>query len=592
RPAVSLKRSSSDVDQSMRRRLFGIGVLIVCLLGVLVFRVTQLQTWGRSAYLAESIDQRTRVNTIRASRGVIFDRNGNEIALSVPTTTIWADPRAIIDPVATSHALATIIGLDAAGEADLLAKLSVNTNKFAYVAREMQKENAQAVLDLGLPGIYSYVEPARVIESGVAEAVIGRTDPDGLGTSGLELQYNDTLTGVDGTQVRQVDNNGRSIPGTANNTVQPMPGDDIVSTLDKTIQYQMDAAVLSRVKLLSAKGGTAIAIDSRTGDVLAMTNVKRRSDGTVAVAQGNFAAVEAYEPGSVAKVFSISAALNEGLVTPETVLTVPGIVNIDNFPIRDAWPHGPLDMSVRTILAESSNIGTMMVAEKVEFNRLHDYLSAFGFGKHTGLNYPGESRGILKSVKKTYGTERSTVSYGYGFAASPLQMISAANVVANGGTYVAPRLVSATIDKNGKRHEAEASATRPVLKPETAATMTDLMRDVVCYGTGERAKVKGMEIAGKTGTGYKLQANGTYNTDAGGRRYFASFVGFFPASAPRVTMLVSIDEPSSSSIDRFGGTAAAPVFAQLVPTVMHELGIEPTGTDSGCHGRVAPNVGH
>lgn len=592
REVASLKKSSAEVDQSMRKRLLGIGMLIICLLGVLVLRVAQLKTWGRSAYLAESISQRTRVNTLRASRGVIFDRNGNEIALSVPTTTIWADPRAVVDPAATSHAVATIVGLDAAGEADLMAKLAVKDSKFTYVARELPKETARAVLDLGLPGIYSYVEPAREIESGVAEAVIGRTDPDGLGTSGLELQYNKTLTGVDGTQVRQVDNNGRSIPGTANNTVQPVPGDDIVSTLDKTIQYQMDAAVLARVKSLSAKGGTAIAIDSRTGDILAMTNVKRRDDGTVALAQGNFAAVEAYEPGSVAKVFSISAAINEGAVNPDTVLTVPGIVNIDNFPIRDAWPHGPLDMNVRTILAESSNIGTMMVAEKLDFNRLHDYLSAFGFGQHTGLQYPGESKGILKSVKKTYGTERSTVSYGYGFAASPLQLISAANVVANNGTYVAPRLVSATIDRNGKRHEAGESKTRPVLAPATAATMTDLMRDVVCYGTGERAKVKGMTIAGKTGTGYKLQANGTYNTDAGGRRYFASFVGFFPATAPRVTMLVSIDEPSSASIDRFGGTAAAPVFAQLVPTVMHELGIEPTGTDSACQGRVAPNVGH
>ena len=576
----------------MRRRLLGIGMGIIVLLGVLVVRVAQLQTWGRSSYLAESIDQRTRVNTLRASRGVIFDRNGNEIALSVPTTTIWADPRAIVDPVATTRALSVIIGLDPTAEAALLEKLSVKTSKFAYVSREMSKENAKAVLDLGLEGIYSYVEPARVIESGVAEAVIGRTDPDGLGTSGLELQYNETLTGVDGTQVRQVDNNGRSIPGTANNTVQPMPGDDIVSTLDKTIQYQMDAAVLARVKALSAKGGTAIAIDSRTGDILAMTNVKRRADGTVGIAQGNFAAVEAYEPGSVAKVFSISSALDSGVVTPETVLTVPGIVNIDTFKIRDAWPHGPLDMSVRTILAESSNIGTMMVAEKMDFRNLHDYLSSFGFGRHTGLEYPGETRGSLKSVKNTYGTERATLSYGYGFAASPLQMVSAVNVVANGGTYVSPRLVSATIDKNGRRHELDASGTRPVIKPATAATMTDLMRDVICYGTGERAKVRGMEIAGKTGTGYKLQANGTYNTDAGGRRYFASFVGFFPAAAPRVTMLVSIDEPSSSSIDRFGGTAAAPVFAQLVPTVMHELGIEPTGTDSGCHGRVAPNVGH
>jgi cell division protein FtsI (penicillin-binding protein 3) len=247
---------------------------------------------------------------------------------------------------------------------------------------------------------------------------------------------------------------------------------------------------------------------------------------------------------------------------------------------------------VRTILSESSNIGTMMVADSVGFTKIHDYLSAFGFGARTGLGYPGESKGILKSVRKTYGTERSTVSYGYGFAATPLQLVSAVNVIANNGKYVAPRLVAASIDRNGKRSEAGPSALHDVLSAETAATMTDMMRDVVCTGTGERAKVKGMEIAGKTGTGYKLQANGTYNTDAGGRRYFASFVGFFPAAAPRVTMLVSIDEPNSGSIDRFGGTAAAPVFAQVVPTVMNELGIEPTGSGTGCAGRVGADVGH
>lgn len=576
----------------MRKRMRVMVAILALLSSLLVVRVVQLKTWDRSGYLAASIDQRTRVNTIRASRGVIFDRNGNELALSVPTTTIWADPRAIVDPIATAHALAGMLGLDAPGEASLVEKLSKKDSKFTYVSREMSKESAAAVLALGLTGIYSYVEPARVIESGVAEAVIGKTDPDGVGTSGLELQYNDVLTGEDGTQVRQVDSKGQSIAAADGKTVQPVPGDDVVLTIDKTIQYQMDAAVVARVSRLSAKGGTAIAIDSKTGDVLAMTNVKRREDGTVAVAQGNYAAVEAYEPGSVAKVFSVSAAINEGLVTPDSTLNVPGVVRIDNFPIRDAWPHGPIDMNVRTILAESSNIGTMLVAEKMEFTKFHDYLSNFGFGRHTGLEYPGESRGILKSIKKTYGTERSTVSYGYGFAATPLQLVSAVNVVANKGTYVSPRLLDATIDKNGKRRQAEASKTRDVISPQTAATMTDMMRDVICYGTGERAKVKGMEIAGKTGTGYKVQANGTYNTDAGGRRYFASFVGFFPAADPRVTMLISIDEPSSSSIDRFGGTAAAPVFAELVPTVMQELGIEPTGTNSGCHGRVGTLAGH
>jgi cell division protein FtsI (penicillin-binding protein 3) len=163
--------------------------------------------------------------------------------------------------------------------------------------------------------------------------------------------------------------------------------------------------------------------------------------------------------------------------------------------------------------------------------------------------------------------------------------------VANNGTYIAPKLVSATIDKSGIRREVKGATTRPVLKPETAATMQSMLRDVVCTGTGELAQVKGMEIAGKTGTGYKVQSNGTYQTDAGGRKYFASFAGFFPASSPEVTILVSIDEPDAQSRDRFGGTAAAPVFARLVPAVMHELGIEATGAGTGCKAGAAP-AGH
>jgi cell division protein FtsI (penicillin-binding protein 3) len=176
-------------------------------------------------------------------------------------------------------------------------------------------------------------------------------------------------------------------------------------------------------------------------------------------------------------------------------------------------------------------------------------------------------------------------------AATPLQLIAGVNTVANKGPYVAPQLVSATIDKAGKRHPVPESATHSVLKPETAATMTEMLREVICTGTGELAQVKGMEIAGKTGTGYKVQSNGTYSTDTGGRKYFASFVGYFPAANPRVTMLISIDEPDASSRDRFGGTAAATVFARLVPGVMHELGIQATGSGTGCKAG-AKSAGH
>ena len=587
----SSKIPSSEAHHRVKNRIRWMVGLFIFLLTLLFGRVVLLQTVQRDGYFAASVEQRTRVNILRAARGVIFDRNGNELALSVPSTTVYADPRGMTDIPGVVRGLSVALAYTPEQEARLLATLSKPGSKFSYIARGLTKENAQTLLGLGLPGVYSYTEPARQVEGGVAGAVIGRTDPDGLGTSGLEKQFNKILTGVDGKGIREVDENGRSIAGAQSTTVAPVPGDDIVLTLDKNIQFQTDTALLDRVGQLSAKGGTAIVMNTTTGQVYAMSNVRRNAAGSAVLASGNFAAVEAYEPGSVAKVFSVSAALNEGAVTPETVLRVPGAIVVDNFPIRDAWPHPTMDMSVRTIVSESSNIGTLMTAEKISSHSLHDYLYAFGFGQKTGLNYPGESRGTLRPANKWRGTEKVTVSYGYGMAVTPLQMIAGVNTVANKGTYVAPQLVSATIDKAGKRHPVPESVTRSVIKPETAAVMTDILRESICTGTGELAQVKGMEIAGKTGTGYKVQSNGTYSTDTGGRKYFASFVGYFPAANPQVTMLISIDEPDASSRDRFGGTAAATVFARLVPGVMHELGIQATGSGTGCKAG-AKSAGH
>ena len=587
----SSKIPSSEAHHRVKNRIRGMVVFFAVLLTLLFGRVVLLQTVQRDGYFAASVDQRTRVSILRAARGVIFDRNGNELALSVPSTTVYVDPRDVTDIPGVARALSVALAHTPEQEAKLLAALSKPGSKFSYIARGLTQEKAQTLLGLALPGVYSYKEPSRQVEGGVAGAVIGRTDPDGLGMSGLEKQFNKILTGVDGKGIREVDKNGRSIAGVQSTTAAPVPGDDIVLTLDKNIQFQTDTALLDRVGQLSAKGGTAIVMNTTTGQVYAMSNVRRNAAGSAVLASGNFAAVEAYEPGSVAKVFSVSAALNEGAVTAETVFKVPGAIVVDNFPIRDAWPHGPIDMNVKAIVSESSNIGTLMTAEKISSNSLHDYLYAFGFGQKTGLEYPGESRGTLRAANKWRGTEKVTVSYGYGMAVTPLQMIAGVNTVANKGTYVAPQLVSATIDKAGKRHPVPESATRSVLKPETAAVMTDMLREVICTGTGELAQVKGMEVAGKTGTGYKVQTNGTYSTDTGGRKYFASFVGYFPAANPQVTMLISIDEPDASSRDRFGGTAAATVFARLVPGVMHELGIQATGSGTGCKAG-AKSAGH
>ena len=578
----SEKISSVEAHQRVKKRLRFTVAFFAVMLTLIMGRVVLLQTVQRGDYYAASVDQRTRVNIVRAARGLIFDRNGNELALSVPSTTVYADPREVTDPVATARQLAIHLALTPEDEAALAERLGREGSKFHYIARGLTKDQANVLLNLNLPGIYSYIEPSREIESGVAEAVIGRTDPDGVGISGLELQFNDLLAGADGKVVREVDKRGRSIAGQVTTAATSVPGDDLVLTIDKAVQYHTDTALLDRVGQLSARGGSAIVMDSQTGEIYAMSNVRRDESGKAVLANGNFAAVEAYEPGSIAKVFSVSAAMNEGKVNQGTILSVPGITVIDGFPIRDAWPHPTMDMSVRTIISESSNIGTMMAAQTIAPEKLHEYLTAFGFGQKTGVDYPGESRGILRDAKKWRGTEKFTVSYGYGYAATALQMVAGVNAVANKGTYVAPRLVSATIDKSGKKVELKPSNSRQVISAETAAEMTSMLQETVCSGTGELAQVKGMHVAGKTGTGYKVQDNGTYATDAGGRKYFASFVGYFPAEAPRITMYISIDEPNSSSRDRFGGTAAAPVFARLVPSIMRELNIEATGTGTGC----------
>jgi cell division protein FtsI (penicillin-binding protein 3) len=556
--------------------------------GLLVGRVVILQTVEAADYREAGVAQRETSVTLRADRGTIFDRDGTELAISVPSVSIYANPTAVADPAGTAHVLATVLRLPAEEEARLAADLADRDREFVYVARLLDQETADAVLALDLAGIDGVEEPKRIRAAGdLGLGVIGRTDPFGAGATGLELQYDDTLQGTDGRMVKELDGSGRSMPGGSRVLEPARPGTDLVLTLDRSVQYQVEQALLARVEQLQARGGHTVVMDVDTGELYAVASVRRGDDGVARTTSGNLAAVEAYEPGSVAKVFSIAAALDQGVATPDTYFEVPGVKIFDQnseyeFKITDAYPHDVQPMSVRDILVHSSNIGTWLVAERLGSERLGQYLDAFGFGRATGLGFPRESRGIVKPADEWQGTERVTVSYGYGFAATALQLAAAVNVVANGGVYVSPKLVLGTIDASGELVASPPSETRQVLRPETAAQMRDLMTDVVCEGTAQLAQLPGISVAGKTGTGYKVQDNGTYEGDDGERAYFATFVGFFPADDPEVTILVSIDEPDPTTRDRFGGTAAAPVFADLSQVAIHELQVEPSPGDAGC----------
>ena len=568
-------------------RLAYVRIGVSLMLCAMLLRTGYLQTIGSGQYRDASVSQRTRVNTVHAERGSILDRNGLELAIPVPYRTVYADPREVVDPVGTAHAVAALLAMTPEAEVALAEKLQDKTSSFTYIARQASQEVADSLIALQLPGVSAYNESGRELTSDGLRALVGRTDPDGLGTSGLEKQFDVLLAGVNGRQVREVSAKGQSIPATQDNSVAAIPGKTLVTTIDRNIQFQVDGILAQQIARLQARSGTAIVMDSATGEIFAMSTLRLNEDGTYSADSGNIAAVEANEPGSVAKVFSIAAAINEGKVDSTTVFNVPPtfIANKGTKwqqPINDAYPHGLEDMSVRKIIVDSSNVGTLMIGQTIGPDKLHDYLKSFGFGAKSAIDFPGETKGILQSSDKWAGAKKFTTSYGYGYSATALQLIAGVNVVANNGNYVAPRLVTATVTKDGVNEPIAAGEQHAVITPETAATMRSLMTDVVCFGTATLGKVPGMTVAGKTGTAYKRQDNGTYVADDGSRSYFASFIGFIPAQQPRFTVLVSIDEPNADSMDRFGGTAAAPVFANIAQVLISELDIRPNAADLGC----------
>jgi cell division protein FtsI (penicillin-binding protein 3) len=585
-------------------------------------RVTLLQTVQASALRGAGKTQRTTEQLLKAHRGTIFDRDGADLALSVPARSVIANPKLVLDPVGTVRTLTALLQLSHAKQEALINAFTSKKNSFVYVARQIDPSLAGTVVGLRLAGISSISEDQRILPSGdVGRSIVGRTDPDLQGTAGLEQEYNDILQGVDGEQSTEHDRKFRSIAG-GDETVAPIPGSDVVLTVDRGLQYQVEKALLQRVQALTAFGGTAIVMGVDTGDIYSIANVRRDANGTAEITSANLAAVEPHEPGSVAKVFSISAAVNEGLATPETTITVPGFLVYKplnktdekwKFKIRDAEPHNPELMSLRDIIVHSSNIGTVLMTEGLGTLKFGRYLHEFGFGSTTGLGLPGESSGIMKPAADWQATEKVTPRYGYGYAATSLQLAAAVNTIANGGVYVAPRLVLSTIDAKGQTHASPASPSHEVVTPQTAATMTSMMKDVVCYGTAKYAKVPGMSVAGKTGTALlkpskdhadPAQADGTpadtapsttnptgeinppantdYQAEDGSKEYYSTFVGYFPADNPKVTILVSIDRPDPSNQDHLGGKAAGPLFSTLATIAMHELRVSPSPNDTGC----------
>lgn len=539
------------------------------LFAAIAARLVDLQAVSADRYRSLGLSQRVHTVSLPAERGSIFDRNGEDLAVSAPARTIYADPRVIADPAGTAARLAPVLGFDSQHTVALTRELSDRTRAFVYVARQVDAEHAAAVAALDLPGVSAYDESKRSYPgAGVGGSILGFTDIDGKGLGGLEYAYNAELTGKSGSLSVERDPRGREIPDSEHHYAAPERGQDLVLTVDQSIQYQAERVLVDGVKAASAKGGMALVMDVRTGDILAMATVDGATKSHGAHAAGSHEKLrpvtDVFEPGSTNKVITVAAALQEGLINPTTPMDVPYSMRIDGNTFVDAEWHPAEVWTPTDIIRESSNIGAMKIAKLLGKDRFDSYLRKFGLGTETALHLPGESAGILLDPKQYNATSMATMPIGNGIAVTAMQMLDVYGTIANGGVTRPPRLVAATVDADGNRHDLASPAGKRVVSPETAAQVATMLRAVVTDGTATQAAVAGYPVSGKTGTARKPPY------DKPPYQYVSSFVGFAPSDNPRLAAIVVLDEPEGYI---FGGEVAAPLFSQIMQFALRHEGV-------------------
>jgi cell division protein FtsI (penicillin-binding protein 3) len=568
-------------DSSRIRLLWLLAVLFVGF-ALLASKLADLQLISADRYNAVGESQRTVAQKIAAERGTIYDRNGVELVMSKPAQSVFVDPALIDDPFVEASAVAPILGLDVR---EVEAKMR-GEGRFAYLARKVTDEQAQQIAALSLPGVALVDESQRYRPSGdMARSILGEVDVDNAGISGLEQAYGDQLTGTPGEVVFERDPEGRTIPVGDHQMVPAVKGDDLVLTIDRSLQYEAERILADQVATTQSRGGIAIVTKPATGEILAMANMVLDEEAGRVVAGTNAAGVTTvYEPGSVMKMAAVGAALEHGVVNPDTVIQVPPVLRVGDQDFTDAEEHGPMAWTVTEVLAHSSNIGTIKVAQQLGKDRLYQTLRNFGFGEKTAVDFPNELAGVVPDPSdptEWWSTSMGTVPIGQGVSVTPLQMLLAYNVIANGGRYVEPRLVRATRDADGVEHPVAIDSGRRVFSQHTADQLNLMLRDVVVEGTGQNAAISGYTPAGKTGTSRKALGGG-YTDKYGQFHYQSTFVGFVPAEQPALSVIVIIDEPGNGQYT--GGVVAAPAWSRIASFALQHLGVPPPLTDGPAGG--------
>ena len=538
-------------------------------------RLFFLQIVEAPAYAKLASSQRAAVITFPARRGTILARGGESLGISVDLQTVYADPSLVEAPAREARRLAPVLDMGTRRIARLLRGTRPGS-RFEYVARQIGPRKAAAVRRLDLPGIYLEAEPKRLYPNRrLASQVLGFVGTDGAGLAGIENQYESILRGRPGRMTLEQDPSGRPLPQADFSYDRPTAGRSLFLTIDKDIQYLTELALADAARRYGAQSGTAIVMAPGTGEVLAMANVPSFDPNSFAEApqeaQRNRAVTDVFEPGSAYKIVAAAAALEERVVTPRTTFVVPDELPYADRVFHDSHWHETEEMTVAEIIEQSSNVGTIKIGLELGGERLDDYVRRFGFGTPTGLDFPGESGGIVLPRKDWSGSTIATVPIGQGIAVTAMQMASAYSTLANDGVWVEPQLLHATVDGEGRAHRSAPSDPRRVVSRRTARQMTKILTGVVDEGTGIEAQIPGYEVAGKTGTAQKPLPTGGY-----GNSYVATFAGYAPARDPQVAVIVVLDDP----VPIWGGLTAAPTFRTITQFALRHLGVPPTGNAS------------
>ncbi len=570
-------------------RLRGGLVFVTAVVLLLCGRLVWLQGLQPAAYAERAGVQRTQQIALAAQRGDVLDRNGNPLAISVVAKNVYAEPRLLrragcksasktpCDPKAIAAHVAPLLGL----EVSRLEEQLRSDRGFVYLKKGVDTRLAQRVLDLGLPGIGAESTSRRVHPSKeLASGVLGFTDREGVGRMGIELAFDKVLAGIPGEVSAQFDAFGRVIPTGADRRREPVPGKDVVLTLDRDLQWYAQRLIADQVEATRAKNGTVVVMDVRTGELLALATAPTFDPDNLTSADGNRltnpAISDVFEPGSVNKVVSAAAALEAGIVTPLSRVEVPPTYKVGNHTLNDAEEHGLEYLTFAGVLAKSSNIGTVKVAEQVGADRIYRMMRAFGFGEKTGIELPGDSKGLVPEPADWSVTSIGTIPIGQGVSVNALQAASVYATIANGGVRVTPTVVKAVRDNAGHVQPAPAPAQRRVVSAAVAAQIRVMLESVVSeQGTAPMAAIPGYRVAGKTGTAQRVATSGPRQGRYDGT-YTSSFIGMAPADAPRFVTAVVLQGTGARGY--FGGVVAAPLFSEVMGFALRAYDVLPTGT--------------